>query len=185
MRKKTRTPNNAKQTDSSEDIVKLILEDHKPLKVLIKIMKDSENSFSQRRKAFEKFAPLLISHAKPEEQVLYGFMKDEEDLREEAFEGDVEHSLADEMIESVKATSDKDECGAKIKVLAELVEHHIEEEESELLPDFKKHADAEERMELGAEYRAAKDELDVQEYEDDSGNRKIKNRDVSASVGRE
>ena len=43
-----------------------------------------------------------------------------------------------------------------MKVLAELVEHHIEEEESDLLPDFKKRSEKEERIALGAEFLEAK-----------------------------
>lgn len=135
------------------DIIKLILEDHKPLKELIEVMKDSEKSFLERSAAFEEFAPLLVTHAKPEEESLYTFMKDDEELREGGFEGDVEHALADQMIEEIKRTEDDEDLwSARVKVLAELVEHHIEEEESELLPDVKKHSSAEERASMGEQY---------------------------------
>lgn len=137
----------------SEDIVQLILADHKPLKKLITIMKDSDKSSSQRLAAFEEFAPLLLTHAKPEEETLYIYMKDVDDLREGGFEGDVEHMLADQMVEEIKRTDeDEDLWSARVKVLAELVEHHIEEEEEELLPDFKKHSEIEDRLQLGREY---------------------------------
>ena len=134
------------------DIVSIILEDHKPLKDLIKIMKDSDRSADERFEAYQEFAPTLIAHAKPEEEILYATMKKDEELREEAFEGDVEHQLADQMVEEIKRTTDEDLRSAKIKVLAELVEHHIEEEESELLPDFKKSSDLETRAEMGNRY---------------------------------
>lgn len=149
----------------STDIVDVILEDHKPLKKLIKIMKDSDKEFSERKDAFLEFYPLLIAHAKPEEQVLYHFMKGDEDLREEGFEGDVEHVLAEQLVEECKRTDDEDLAGAQIKVLAELVEHHIEEEEEEMLPSFKRNSKAEERallgdefLELKVEYLAADDD---------------------------
>ena len=51
--------------------MQLILEDHKPLKQLIKIMKNSDKSLAEREAAFLKFAPLLNIHAKSEEEVLY------------------------------------------------------------------------------------------------------------------
>ncbi len=35
----------------------------------------------------------------PEEQVLYTYMKSKEETREEGFEGDVEHALADQLVE--------------------------------------------------------------------------------------
>jgi hemerythrin-like domain-containing protein len=154
----------AKSTKTS-DIVSLILEDHKPLKRLIKVMKNSEKSVEERFAAFEEFAPALIAHAKPEEEVLYVYMKQDEDLKEEGCEGEVEHTLADQLVEEIKRTRDEDMKAAKIKVLAELVEHHIEEEESDLLPDFKKETEKTIRSELGnkflslkLEYLAAGDE---------------------------
>jgi hypothetical protein len=41
---------------------------------------------------------------------------------------------------------------AKVKVLAELVEHHIEEEEEKNLPKFKRASSAQERDDLGRKY---------------------------------
>ncbi len=138
------------------DIIDLILADHKPLKKLIKVMKDSERGISERRAAFKEFAPLLITHAKPEEQVLYVQMKDDEEMRIEGLEGDVEHGLADQLIDEAKRTNDEGMWSARVKVLAELVEHHIEEEEGEMLPDFRKHTGREERVQLGEVYLNAK-----------------------------
>jgi hemerythrin-like domain-containing protein len=124
---------------ANEDILKLILEDHKPLKKLIKV--------------FEEFAPLLIAHAKPEEQTLYVAMKEEDDMRVDGCEGDTEHAIADQLVGEIKAEKDADVWTAKAKVLAELVEHHIEEEEEEMFPEFKKKSDADERALLGAKYQ--------------------------------
>lgn len=140
---------NSKQMLKETDIVSVIMEDHKPLKELIEIMKDSDKSADERLAAFNEFAPALIAHAKPEEETLYVYMKDNEELREEGCEGEVEHMLADQLLEEIKRTDDEDMRSAKIKVLAELVEHHIEEEEDELLPDFKKESDPQVRSKLG------------------------------------
>ena len=45
---------------------------------------------------------------------------------------------------------------ARIKVLAELVEHHIKEEEEDILPDFKKNSEKAERLELGSLFKQTK-----------------------------
>lgn len=147
------------------DIVSIILADHKPLKKLIKVMKDSDCSAEERLATFEEFAPALIAHAKPEEQTLYVYMKDDEELKEGGYEGEVEHNIADQLLEEIKRTDNEDMKAARIKVLAELVEHHIEEEEEELLPDFKEEAEQDVRsrlgnqfMELKMQYLAAGDE---------------------------
>lgn len=144
--------NHTQARKQGTDIIEVLLEDHKPLKNLIKTMKDSDIPFKERKAIFDEFAMTLIAHAKPEEEVLYAVMKEKESLREEAFEGDVEHGIADQLVEEIKRTTDEDVCGARIKVLAELVEHHIEEEEEELLPLFKKKSTTQERATLGNEF---------------------------------
>jgi len=143
---------NTKAAQRDSDIVNIILEDHKPLKELIEVMKDSEQSHETRFAAFEEFAPTLIAHAKPEEETLYVYMKQDKELKEEGCEGEVEHMIADQLVEEIKRTNDKDMKAARIKVLAELVEHHIEEEESELLPDFKKESEIKVRVDLGNQF---------------------------------
>lgn len=161
-----------KSAKKGQDIIDLILEDHKPLKKLIKIMKNSDKTLSERRKAFAEFAPLLTTHAKPEEQVLYVEMKKAKDLRQEGLEGDVEHGLAEQMLDEAKVTKDADLWSARVKVLAELVEHHIEEEEEELLPDFKKNSEKEQRILMGEMFLAAK------ENTLDDGNERVPMRPV-------
>ena len=146
---------------ASDDIVKLILEDHKPLKRLIETLKDTEESFAKRQAAFEEFGARLIAHAKPEEQALYVYMKEGNELRTEGFEGDVEHMIADQLLQEAQATNDEDLWSAQVKVLAELVEHHIEEEEEEMLPEFKKEATDEERSMIGQKYLHLKSKYDT------------------------
>jgi hemerythrin superfamily protein len=140
------------KADSSQDIIKLILVDHKPLKSFIKILKNSDKDLNVRRKALEEFAPLLINHAQSEERALYSFMERDKELREESFEGEVEHELAELMLESISVEKNEDMWSAKVKVLAELVDHHITEEEDEVLPDVRKVTSSEQRLDMGAKY---------------------------------
>lgn len=143
---------------SKDDIVKLIIADHLPLKRLISILKDSELTVRTRRRAFEQFVPLLMTHAHAEEESFYTFLKEEnKELRVHALEGDVEHYLAEYMVDEVKMAEDPSVWSARAKVLAELVEHHIKEEEEEILPDFKKEVDMEDRVLIGKQYLDLKD----------------------------
>jgi hypothetical protein len=143
---------------SKDDIVKLILADHLPLKRLISVLKDSEVSIRARRSAFKQFVPLLSVHAHAEEESFYIFLKDEnKDLRIHGLEGDVEHALAESLMEAAKMSEDSDLWSARVKVLAELVEHHIKEEEEEIIPDFKKDVNIEDRVMIGKQYLDLKD----------------------------
>ncbi|MCC2677925.1 MAG: hypothetical protein K0R29_501 [Pseudobdellovibrio sp.] len=156
-----------KSVESDQDIVALILADHKPLKQLIKTMKSERAEDSEKIQAFKEFAKLLTVHAKSEEESLYVYMKKVKDLREHGFEGQVEHNLADQVVEEAKRASEKELKLAQIKVLAELVEHHIEEEEEEMLPEFKKETNLEDREDIGRHYLALKEEL-ISEGSDDA-----------------
>ena len=156
------------------DIVSLILKDHKPLKKLIKIMKDVDENLSKRKEAFAEFAPLLVAHAKSEEKILYVFMKKEAELRRDGLEGDVEHGLADQLVEEAKRTDDEDWWSARVKVLAELVEHHIEEEEDTILPDFKKKCKISERKELGGYYLNVKAKIESRGSDDAPPERRLR-----------
>lgn len=143
---------------SKEDIAKLILADHLPLKRLISVIKDTDVSIRARRRSFEQFVPLLLVHAHAEEESFYAFLKDEnKELRLRGLEGEVEHALAEHMIEEVRMAEDAGVWSARAKVLAELVAHHIEEEEEEIIPDFKKDVDVEDRVFIGKHYLDLKD----------------------------
>ncbi len=150
MSKKSKAAKRQPQ-EGAGDIVDLILEDHKPIWKLIKKMKSDDATVAQKRAAFKVFAPTLVAHAKPEEQTWYKRMKSKKGQKVEGLEGDIEHGLADKLCKELKHTSDNDMFEAKVKVLAELVGHHLEEEE-DMLPSFKKESKKEERLALGEVY---------------------------------
>lgn len=149
-----------KASSSATDILKLILSEHKPLKKFLKILKNNKKSIREQEVAFEEFAPMLSLHSKAEELSFYIYLKKGDDLlRTEGFEGDVEHGLADQMIEEARRTDDKDLWAARVKVLAELVEHHLTEEENDVLPSFKQNSTPEDRFLLGKQYLQMKANL--------------------------
>ena len=96
-----------KLTAAEFDVVRLILEDHKPLKKLIKLLKESENEIEERMEAYAEFAPLLVNHSKSEKQSLYASMKKNKKMREEALEGEGKHGLADQLLEEIKRIEDE------------------------------------------------------------------------------
>ena len=153
---------NMESEQANTDIIELILDDHVALKKLIKIMKDDDAEIGEKYAAFGEFAPLLTIHAKPEEQTLYVDMKEEEEQKLDGLEGDVEHALADQLVNELKMETDDDLFEAKVKVLAELVEHHIEEEEEEMLPEYRKNTDIEKRRELGLQFLEIKEQIGME-----------------------
>jgi hemerythrin superfamily protein len=150
-----------KATFDSNDIIELIYRDHKPIKKLIEILKDNESQRVEKEGYFEEFVCLLLAHAKAEEQSLYIQMKDMKEFRMLSFEGDTEHAIAEQLIQQINATPDDDEWNAKVKVVTELVELHIEDEESEILKDVEIHMDSATRRAVGKMYTQIKLEFDL------------------------
>lgn len=151
---KSENQSTAQREEHIFEIVDLIKNDHKEIKELIEVMKSEESSDIEIAEAFSEFKYFLTAHAKPEEEVLYNFMKSngDEEIQLLAHEGDVEHTLADQLVEEAGNEEDKLKFRANVKVLAELVEHHIEEEEEEILPKLSKKVDLDTRRELANEY---------------------------------
>lgn len=157
---KNNKSNSVRRTDS--DIIKLILTDHIPLKKLIKTLIDTDIKFSEKKPSFEKFATQLLAHAKPEAESLYARLKEGKgEMRLEGFEGETEHDIAENLIEEIRQTEDRNEWLAKVKVLGELVRHHIEEEEGEMFKVVKREFDTEDRVDIGEEYLQLKQQFEA------------------------
>ncbi|HLF40347.1 MAG TPA: hemerythrin domain-containing protein [Acidimicrobiia bacterium] len=75
-------------------------------------------------------------------------------------EGVEEHHVVDQLMAEVKGLAAGDETwAAKMKVMIENVEHHAEEEESEMFPLVRQHFDATTRGRLGESLEARKAQL--------------------------
>jgi len=148
----------------TQDAIALLKEDHRTVE---KLFKDFESAKGEGRK--EKLARQicleLTVHTKIEEEIFYPACegKIEEDMLKEA---KVEHDSAKLLIAEIEAGSGQsdDYFDAKVQVLSEQIEHHVEEEEGELFKEVRK-ADidlkalgeqlAERKKELVKDYKAS------------------------------
>jgi hemerythrin superfamily protein len=145
----------------SQDAIALLKEDHRTVE---KLFKDFEGAKGDGRK--EKLARQICLelqiHTQIEEEIFYPAVegKIEEDLVKEAY---VEHDAAKLLMAEIEAGSGQsdDYFDAKVQVLSEQIEHHVEEEEKELVPKVRK-ADVDLDA-LGEQLAARKAEL-MKEY---------------------
>jgi len=85
---------------------------------------------------------------------------EKKDDRKLYFEAVEEHHVVDMVLpELQKADVSSEEFGAKAKVLKDLVEHHIEEEESEMFPKARKVMDKSTLTKLGEAMQQRRTEL--------------------------
>lgn len=142
-----------------ENIITIIKNDHKALKEGIQVLTSENTKPAHKKSALKKFIVDLKLHAKSEETSLYDNVVDKKEVHEVVLEGYEEHSVADLLSDELVAANFEndftDELQAKAKVLAELVKHHIEEEEEEMFVDLKKAISEEELQNLGELYKKA------------------------------
>lgn len=144
-------------------IVEAILEDHRDLKQLIPTLKSDELDPEAKVATVEAFMALLKSHAASEEQALYEPCRRTREFVGESEEGFVEHQLAASLMDAISRAGSRGErtggksrarWAAQVKVLAELVEHHIEEEEEEFLPRVERRFDTDARRRMATAFLA-------------------------------
>ena len=148
--------------EGGKDAIALLKEDHDRVRELLgELEETSERSESKRQKLLDTIEEELTVHTKIEEDVFYPALfdaaKNSED-KELYYEAIEEHHVVDLVLPEVKSTdAGTPEFAAKAKVLKDLVEHHAEEEESEMFPRVKKLMDRKRLMELGEELTRAKE----------------------------
>jgi hemerythrin superfamily protein len=119
-----------------------------------KLFKQCENAKQprQRRELMDQIVQMLKMHTKIEEEIFYPAVRElgtskAEEMIDEAFE---EHHVVDLVLAELPEIDPEDErFEAKITVLSELVDHHVEEEEGEMFPMAEKKLGAERVKELG------------------------------------
>ncbi len=150
-----------------QDAIALLKADHKAVKALFKQSEElSDRAKSQLKKLGDQICKELTIHTQIEEQVLYPRTKeragkkkkkDESDLVLESYE---EHAIAKHVIGDLRAIDGSDESyKPKLKVLGELIDSHVKEEEKELFPGLKEIFDQEELVQMGQQMLELKTQL--------------------------
>ena len=139
------------------NIIDIVLIDHRYLKECIELlMDDHANKFKKIEMAKGLFT-VLKKHAEAEKLIIYAPLREDEDFHFNVLEAQVEHGIVDDKINELRpkvihAKVLKDELAVELKVFAELVKHHIKEEESELLPKMQELIEEETLKIMGHEF---------------------------------
>jgi hemerythrin superfamily protein len=149
------------------NVIELLKKDHETVSGLFKTFesaKESENQ-EQMEQTAGQICKELTAHATVEEELFYPAVEsrasgEDEKAEDSVKESNEEHALVKLLVGEVQGMSpDDDQFEAKVKVLKDLVEHHVKEEEGTLMPRAKKLLSSEELEEIGARVEARKAEL--------------------------
>jgi hypothetical protein len=148
----------------STDILDTLKKEHEEVKDLLQDLSDAETP-AQRRTLVQKIKAALLPHTKAEEKVVYNAViaLRDKDAQMDGHEGYLEHEWAAKTLQRLEAIASaaSPEHKAAGKVLKELVEHHIDEEEKNVWADVKKHFSDEDRKQMNVTFFAAKARVKV------------------------
>jgi hemerythrin-like domain-containing protein len=142
--------------------ITMLKSDHATVKRLLRELDaTTERAIKQREMLVSQIEREIKMHSQIEEEVFYPAFKaktentDAEDLFYEAAE---EHHVVDMLLPALKSANPKShEFGAKAKVLKDLIEHHIREEETQMFAQARQLFSDEQLRELGDLMQARKD----------------------------
>ena len=146
-----------KKEESKQDAISLLKADHRKVEGLFEKYKAIEKGDASKQDIALAICKELIVHTQIEEEIFYPACKGKlsEDMLSEVY---VEHDGAKTLISEIIQGGKNDEYyDAKVKVLAEQVDHHVKEEERDVFAQAKK-AGLDMDV-LGARMKARKEEL--------------------------
>jgi hemerythrin superfamily protein len=139
------------------DPIKLIKRDHQTVKALFRKFESTE-SRDERQKLGQEIIEELSVHAAIEEQLIYPMLRERDLGRDESVLNALEehHAVKLTLAELDKMNVDDERYSAKMHVVQESVEMHIEEEEKSLLPRLEELLEDQERESLANEMQGLK-----------------------------
>jgi hypothetical protein len=148
----------ARATMGDADVRALLTKDHVEALDLAKRMSEAKGA-AARKAILKKLKPALAAHSRAEEQAVYNPLlkvrsKDSNDIGNEGY---VEHSLLDELLARLsRGAGASDKWKAEAKVLYEILDHHVSEEQSEMYADLGERFSAEELEQMGLRFTRLK-----------------------------
>jgi len=146
------------------DAIQLLKADHKKVKELLtELTETSTRATKKRVDLLSEIDVNLKAHNTIEEEIFYPAFKKAGE-KEEAkmyYEALEEHRAAGDLVlpDLLNTKPESEQFSGRAKVLKELVEHHIKEEEGQMFKDAKKLLSSEEIEQLGKQMEQRKAEL--------------------------
>jgi len=143
------------------DAITLLKEDHERVdKLLDKLTATTERALQTRRELLGKINDEIQAHTRIEEEIFYPAFREAAGRKADErlyFEAKEEHRAAVKVLSDLRrADPGTAAFGGKAKVLAELIKHHVGEEEKVMFPRAREVLSKEELVEIGERMQARK-----------------------------
>ena len=129
------------------DPMRILKADHREVEKLLDKLVDSEEG-PEREQMVEELVTKLSAHMDAEESIVYPPIKTTVGEEDEE-EAEVEHRLARDGLDKVRQMVEMPGFGAAVEMLKGGISHHVEEEETQLLPELKEGLERDEWLAMG------------------------------------
>jgi hemerythrin superfamily protein len=142
-----------------KDAIALLKSDHREVENLFRQF-ESTRSDGRKLELAQKICTALKTHTEIEEEIFYPAFLEATDDKKIHHEAETEHEGAKRLIAEIEASGpDDDYYDAKVKVLSEMIKHHVKEEEKPGGMFAKARQSDMDLGEIGAQLKTRKNEL--------------------------
>lgn len=142
-----------------EELFETLRRDHEEVRGTFRKLREEDRT-SERVRLLYELETEILPHMVAEERVLYPRLREEREgrVREDALESMAEHHAVRLVLRDLAETPANDETfPAKVRVLEEMVEHHLREEETEIFRDVEETLDSREASKILERFRKEKE----------------------------
>ncbi len=149
--------------EDETDILDTLQAEHDQVQELLEKLTKSKDGREQKQ-LVGKIKQALVPHTKAEEQVVYDPVSalSGEKPKIDGAEGYTEHALASAtLLQLDRLGANTPQFKAAAKVLKELIDHHVQEEEKNIWSEVKENFSAEQREQMNRDFLAAKKLVEI------------------------
>jgi hypothetical protein len=149
-----------RESQRGEDAIALLKADHRQVEEWFEQFEKARND-DRKVELAEKICNALKVHTTIEEEIFYPAFFDATEDKEIHHEAEIEHAGAKKLIAEIEASGPEDDYfDAKVKVLSEMIKHHVKEEEKPGGMFAEARSSEMDLEELGRQLAERKDELE-------------------------
>ena len=151
-----KTSHSEAMTADLDGIVQVLKSEHRALEDLLERLAVEENE-TEASELVKQIKRELMAHSTAEDRVVYTTFEQNEEMEEDVEHARDEHSTIDEKLMAVaEADPGAADFKQKVQELTECLQHHVENEEEELLPKASELMDRETSRELALLFKKQK-----------------------------
>ena len=143
------------------DIYSLLRDEHRRVLALFDELEQSQQP-RDRERLFERLKREILTHKEAEERTFYAALSLLPDLVDRIEEAMEEHADQQELLEELDGLDvEDDDFAVQLNELREELQHHINEEETEIFNRAQQHLTAEQARKIAKEMLAEKEKVSV------------------------